>query len=214
MIGIAVGVIFLLALFAFLYYIKYNHKREPVGTFKQDISQDPKPKDIVLAVITSPKGEEEVSYAILWNGKPGKKYNYTIKTSGDFSNTPIATGEVVCPNSGLVKIKGIPIEEGKVYDVTVADTTINVIFQPPQFILPLKLGGEEGTNTILEMDTSVVPTSIEVLSSGLEVPLSRCLIKIDPADPGLKCEYEFNGEITIMVYNGPNAANIYVDMLS
>jgi hypothetical protein len=212
MLGAVVGVIFLLALFAFLYYIRY-HRKDGGGltahkeVFGSTSESDPKPKDIVLAMITSPKEDTEITYAILWNGKPGKKYNYVVSEAG---SATVATGEVTCPDSGLVKIKGIPIEDGKVYDVVVGDTTVNVIFQPPQFILPLKLGDGDG----IEMDTSVVPTSIEVLSSGVAVPLARCLIKIDPGDPGLKCEAEFHGEITIMAYNGPNAANIYVDRLT
>lgn len=196
MIPIIMGVIFLLALVAFIYYLK----SKPVVILKQD----PRPEDIVLAKITSSDPAlMKDTYAILWNGTPGNNYHYTIT---DVSSVPkiIAQGDVICPQNALVKIKDIDLKKGINYQIHVAETSIDVLFEPPEFILPLKL-----TNK-LEGDTNIPPTKIEILSSGEQISLDKCQIKIDPGNPGFICDQDVKGEVTCMVYNGPNAVNIYV----
>jgi hypothetical protein len=211
MLHIIIGVIFILALVAFLYYLKYhkNISTESKISEKKGVPEDPKKEDIVLALITGKlnlEDEEEDSYAILWNGIPNKKYNYIITNSN--TEEIIAKGEIDAPSNGLAKIKDVPLVEKTPYQVHVNETSVDIYFEPPKFNLPLKISPER-----IECDTNIVPTGIEVLSSGQKIPLAKCQIKIDPDDPGFLCDATVEGEVTSMVYNGPNVVNIYVSIV-
>lgn len=206
MLHIIIGVIFILALAAFLYYLKYHKNIVNKTKILKEVPEDPRKEDIVLASITGKLNldeEDEDSYAILWNGTPDKKYNYTITNSN--TEEIIAKGDTEAPSNGLVKIKDVPLIEKTPYQVHVNETSVDIYFEPPKFNLPLKISPER-----IECDTNIVPTGIEVLSSGQKIPLAKCQIKIDPDDPGFLCDSPVEGEVTSMVYNGPNVVNIYV----
>ena len=216
MLHIAIGVIFVLALAAFLYYLKYHKNNESYTNSPVNLENDPKKDDIVLALITGRLGndtelttetvtEPTNTYAILWNGTPNKKYSYTITDSN--TEKIIAKGDIDAPANGLVKIRDIPLVERTPYQVYVNETSVDIYFEPPQFLLPLKI-----TPGHIECDTNIVPTGIEVLSSGQKIPLSKCQIKIDPGNSGFLCDASVEGEVTTMVYNGPNVVNIYVNV--
>lgn len=165
--------------------------KEESSTTKSAIS----PEDIVLAKLTNSSGGQD-DYALLWNGTPGISYNYEIAEKGLES---VARGEM-SSNSSVFKLRGLPLQEGKEYVVSVGETTTNINFAPP---LILRHSMENGKIVI---DTNIVPTGIEVISGAEKVPLSKCEIKIEP--PGIICDMPLDSKPTVVIYNGPGAVNI------
>ncbi len=211
------GIILFVGVIIFIYILKFSKKSgdhknvnaekngatgEPVRPVRPT---QPKREDIVLTEITSSTSVAK-DYGILWNGIPGKTYNYSIKDNG--------TGAVIAESSAtsktnVFKIRGLPLGSsdsptGKTYLVKVGDTEVIIPFTPVQFILPLNLEDDK-----IDCDTDITPTNLEiVLNNTQKVPISALHLKIEP--PGFLCNYEgLKGkDITIMIYNGKNTTNM------
>lgn len=197
-----VGVIFIIGLFIYIYFIKISRGvKETVG--KENISKrhdqgEINKNDMVLVELTDFDKSPIPNYGILWNGKAGMTYNYSISTNG----IDVASG-TISSNSTIFKVKGLPLENGKTYDVKVGETTVQIPFIPPSFDLDSLIILENN----IDCNTSSTPTNIEVIIDGkYPVPISALQIKFEP--PGFIVNYSTGGNIVIMIYNGRNAANI------
>ena len=194
MIPFVIGVLILVAIFGFFYFMKSkNPSRTEVETPPIKIETPVKEEDIVLALLT--EKDKPSDYAILWNGTPNKTYPYIIT----HDSLEIAKGEISSPSS-VFRVRGIPIVSGKTYDVQVGDRRVKIPFTPPTILGARNREGE------LDVETNIVPTDIEVIVASNKIPLSECQIKIEP--PGFICKIPSTTNPTIMVYNGRNAVNI------
>jgi len=198
MIPFIVGILILVAVFVIFHFAKAK-KTESVKTTKvTQMEGDVRKEDVVLALLTeSDKTQIQAHYAILWNGTPGKSYEYVIT----HDSLEVAKGEGTS-SSSVFKIRGIPLEPGKIYDVKVGDTKVTIPFTPPLVT---------GINTIngdFDVSTNIVPTNIEIILGSTKIPLRECQIKIEP--PGFICKLPSHTENkpTMVIYNGQNAVNI------
>lgn len=224
MLPLAIGVCILAFIFLLVFLIKngyfgegkdhFGHPSE-IGKNAGDtfsISSD----DIILAELTE-KGKDS-DYAILWNAVPGKTYKYEIKDTE--KNTIIAQGHLTS-STGVFKMKGLPLEHGSTYRVSVGEkdgktpsTAVDVPFVP----LSYNLQSLDFHDTHIDCDTDATPTNIEIVVTDRRggnpipkiIPLSKIQLKIEP--PGFICDSDvfsgLDGDITIMIYNGRNTANI------
>ena len=211
MIPFFVGILILVVVFGIFYFIRSTSRQDNLenNPVKVSTPQEINKDDVVLALLTEKNGDttDGNKYAILWNGVPDKTYDYIITELPDEQGTngrEIAKGQA-SSTSSVFKIKGIPLEEGKVYDVTVGDASLRIPFTPPR-IDKIMTDGQE-----LNVTTDVVPTNIEIIvsteTSKVKIPLSECQIKIEP--PGFICKMPQETKDPVMViYNGPNAVNI------
>ena len=202
MIPFYVGILILVAIFAVAYYIRTSSNKEtisnkPNSSVKQRSNSEILGEDIVLALLTeSGKTQIQGQYAILWNGVPGKKYDYVVT----HNSLEIAKGSATS-SSSVFKIRGLPLEYGKIYNVQVDTTKVTIPFTPPK-ILKVTPSNDE-----LDVNTDIVPTNIEVIIGSAKVSLSDCQIRIDP--PGFICKLPpGNVKPVMVIYNGPNAVNI------
>ena len=201
------GVLVLLCIFVLIYFLRsrYSEKYTPEtkNTQPQKID-DPQKSDIVLARLSSPDINNPPEYAILWNGTPGKTYRYAITEAS--TGASIVNGSAECPPSGVIKIKGLPLVENVIYGVSVDDTTLSVHFSPPELLFPAIRFDAGG----IDFDTSSSPTDLEVVYNNQKVKRGRLNIKLEP--PGFTCDLPGGenpaGDITILIYNGPNVVNM------
>lgn len=226
MLPLTIGVCILAFIFLLILLIKKGYFGESKDHFDQSnlgengrntrdtfrISSD----DIILAELTE-KGKDS-DYAILWNADPGKTYNYEIRDTE--KNTIIAQGDLTS-KTGVFKMKGLPLEHGSTYRVSVGEKNGNIpatVVDVPFIPLSYNLQTLQNIDTHIECDTDATPTNIEIVvtdkTSGNPmpkiIPLSKIQLKIEP--PGFICDSEtfenLNGDITVMIYNGRNTANI------
>jgi len=204
------GVALLLVIFILIYFLRARGENyTPEQNTKPPTSStpdDPKKTDIVLARLTAPDGLSPPEYAILWNGTPGKSYEYSIEEAS--TGASVASGSATCPPSGVIKIKGLGLVENVIYGVTVGTTNLNVHFALPEFIFPAVRFDTGG----IDFDTSSSPTDLEVVYNNQKVPRGFLGIKMEP--PGFTCDLSGNagenpsGDVTILIYNGPNVVNM------
>lgn len=208
MIPWTIGVALLVAIFVLIYFLQSRNDNIPKSPEKLDESLDPKTSDVILARLTTPD-EQSPDYAILWNGTPNKSYEYSITETT--SGALMASGIVKCPASGVVKIKGLSLMEDSIYNVKINKTNLQIRFAPPEFYFPaLSLPNGDENSSSLDFNTSSTPTDLEVIYGGQKVARGFLNIKFSP--PGFTCEglngKESGTDVTIMIYNGPNAVNI------
>jgi hypothetical protein len=199
MISFIVGILILVAIFGLVYLVRFRDTSKGKSTDHPVVERsDVKTDDIVLASLTQPSKTLEGTYAILWNGTPNKKYEYIIWSDGK----EIAKGEATSPSS-VFKIRGLPLEPSKTYDVQVGNTRVRIPFTPPTIIKVSRDGDE------LDVETDVIPTNIEVIVSSVKIPLTECQIKIDPPGFGCKLPPDSQGaEQVLVIYNGQGCVNI------
>ena len=206
MIPFLIGVLILIAIFGFIWFVRTKKDKTSKTTeeltqvsFSTSSFKEIKEEDIVLALLTESGATQlDSPYAILWNGKPGKTYEYAITENG----IEIAKGSATSKSS-VYKIRGLPLEQNKIYDVRVGETDVRIPFAPPLVSGVAPIGDE------LDVSTNIVPTNIEILVSSVKVPLSGCQIKIEP--PGFICKLPPHPPETkpvMVIYNGPNAVTI------
>jgi hypothetical protein len=193
------GVFFLIGLVIFIYIIRsfFGATTPPRDTPRISRNANtPKNEDIILSELTEEGKDAE--YGILWNAPPGK-YDFSIRTNGE----EIASGSSTS-STNIFKVKGLPLEIGKTYNVKVGDTILDIPFLPPSFDLNSLNISPEG---YIDCNTSFVPTNIEViLEENLKVSLSDIKIKMEP--PGFMIDRKMKGFVVIMIYNGQNTSNI------
>lgn len=156
----------------------------------------PKTTDIVLAELS------DGNFAILWNGKLGVSYHYSIR---DTETKSIIVESDITSSSSLVKIKSIPLVRHRVYQITVGDTKITAKFTPPH----INSDYISNTLTSTEIRTDIMPTDVEIMIDGKKISTEHIGIFGDP-QPGLKIDMPITEykELVIMVYNGPNVVYI------
>jgi len=197
-IAIVAGILFLIYL--------YFSKKKKTSFYKENNYSDvtpihaehsPKSTDIILAHLST--GEN----AILWNCKANVAYHYSIK---DMETNTFVVNENIVPNSQVAKIKNIPIQIGGRYEVTVGDTKLYVIFDPPTVLENESIFSP----TFTEVRTNHMPTGVEIIMDGEKISDEHVGIFGDPK-PGIRIDIDVTGckELIIMVYNGPNAAYIF-----
>lgn len=201
------GIFLLIGLVVFIYFIKSTNSGEAPPKTKVNVNAsltDPRKEDIVLAEITE-QGKES-DYGILWNGQAGKTYPYVIKDA--------STGEIVAESTAesktnVFKIKGLPIEIGTTYQVTVGDEKTRATIEIPFIPLSFDLHSLNYTSNHIDCNTDAPPTNIEIIINGVQkIPISELQIKMEP--PGFIVNHRINerDNVTIMIYNGRNTANI------
>ena len=95
MISFLVGILILIAIFGFVYFIRTRKETSETSEgltpvlLPIPVPNEIKGEDVVLALLTE-LGTTQLdnSYAILWNGNPGKMYKYLITENG----TEVAKG--------------------------------------------------------------------------------------------------------------------------
>lgn len=202
------GIFLLIGLVIFIYFIRAINagpESPPKANTNTNTSlTDPRKEDIVLAEITE-QGKES-DYGILWNGQAGKAYPYVIKDA--------STGEIVAESTAesktnVFKIKGLPIEIGTTYQVTVGNEATGATIEIPFVPLSFDLHSLRYASNYIDCNTDAPPTNIEAVINGAQkIPISDLQIKMEP--PGFIVNHQVGAHdsVTIMIYNGRNTVNI------
>jgi|WetSurMetagenome_2_1015567.scaffolds.fasta_scaffold553743_1 hypothetical protein len=205
MLHIVIGFVLLLGVIAIVYYFINRETTLEKKNFSS-VSTKPGPlaEDIVLVELfdSNPSGVTNNGYAIMWNSK-NTSDDYTIKNADDGVMVVSSTST---SNTGLHKVKNIPLTKGKTYIVTINSTTVKILFYPID-IIESKI-----EDNIIDITTESIPTDVEVIIGSVVLSPADTSIKVEP--PGIICNISIAGDRkVVMIYNGKNTGSVIVHNL-